>query len=357
MKIFSKKIERLSKLLNIVIALVLCFFLISLSGRVMRDMEDWGDKPRTSQFLNDTLIANSRAAMVALDEERALALDNKQRTEKAMDLAEANYNNAKSSYENWLKARTVIGSPTEDQAVLSRAEQLDEYHKTAQAWAKKLSGITTEIETLQKRRNAFQDKINKETKRAKDEQTEAYRAYDLKVFLGRLLIILPILLLGIYFIIKFRNHKYWPLFLGYVLFSFYSFFVGLIPYLPHYGGYVRYTVGIVLSVLLGGYGINKIRAFVAKRKEELKASTEERAKKVVSEIAEKALNEHACPSCGKDFLVKQWDKGTGKAVADFCRYCGMELFKKCKRCETENFAHLPYCSGCGDRITDEEETQ
>ncbi len=184
------------------------------------------------------------------------------------------------------------------------------------------------------------------------------RRYDLKVFLIRLLIILPILIIGIFFIIRFRRHKYWPLFLGFILFSFYSFFFGLVPYLPSYGGYVRYSVGIILSILLGVYAINKIKKFIENKKKELKLAGTERAKEVQMETAEKAFDNHICPSCGRDFLIKKWDGPVGKkeklaisgVVSNYCRFCGLELFTKCKKCNYENFVHLPFCSNCGEKI-------
>ena len=183
------------------------------------------------------------------------------------------------------------------------------------------------------------------------------------MFLIRLLFILPILLIGIFFIVKFRKHKYWPLFLGFVLFSFYAFFFGLVPYLPSYGGYIRYSVGIILSVVFGIYAINKIKAFIERKKKELKAPTTERAKKVQTETAEKALDDHMCPSCGKDFIVKKWDKPSDKkkqyisygVVTNFCRFCGLELFKPCGKCGEENFVHLPFCASCGDPVTNKKE--
>ena len=75
-----------------------------------------------------------------------------------------------------------------------------------------------------------------------------------------------------------------------------------------------------------------------------------------TEVAEKALENHYCPSCGKDFIIKKWEFPTkGKDndvqtfVTDFCRHCGLELFCNCKTCENKNFAHLPFCSSCGTK--------
>ena len=66
-----------------------------------------------------------------------------------------------------------------------------------------------------------------------------------------------------------------------------------------------------------------------------------------------------CPSCGKDFILTKWDKSNNGKLSktmliglatNYCRFCGLELFKNCKSCDTENFAHLPFCSKCGVNI-------
>ena len=364
MEFNNKKLEKTSKLINYVIAIVLCGFLISLSSKLIDDVDEWKERPAVEDFYDVALLSEKKAE---IDEfETAINLKREQKTsvENTIRVVNSNYENAKKSFDNWLEARKTVGSPKEDKEVLSRANELDDYYKTQQEWKKELSEITEEIQQLVEHKNEVDELVAIEKKRAYEERKKAIRKYDLKVFLIRLLFILPILLIGIFFIIKFRKHKYWPLFLGFVLFSFYAFFFGLVPYLPSYGGYIRYTVGIILSVLFGIYVINKIKAFVEQKKNELKVSTEERAKKVQTETAEKALDNHMCPSCGKDFIVKKWDKstnnkkekaGTYGVVTNFCRFCGLELFKKCNNCDAENFAHLPFCSNCGDKMTDQQE--
>lgn len=354
----NKKLEKTSKLINYTISILLCGFLISLSGKVIDDIDDWKAQPVSEQFENKELLDSTNAQIEKINEELNQKFEQKSNIENTKRIAESNYDNAKNSFDNWLAARKTIGSPKEDKEVLSRAKELDEFYKIEQDWRNELSVIDAEISEINKNKKNYNEIILKEQNRAYEERIVALRKYDLKIFLIRLLFILPILLLGIYFVFKYRKHKYWPLFLGFVLFSFYSFFFGLVPYLPSYGGYVRYSVGIILSIVLGIYTINKIKAFIERKKEELKISTTERAKKVQTETAEKALNNHMCPSCGKDFIMKQWDKSANKKgelkalgyVTNFCRFCGLELFKKCDSCGTENFAHLPYCSNCGDTL-------
>ena len=360
MEFNNKKLERTSKFINYVIAIVLCGFLIMLSGRIIDDVDEWKERPTVAQFEDKALLEKQRDKRSELNGLLTKKEEQLSSVRSTIKVVKSNYKNAKESYDNWLAARKTVGSPNEDKEILSRANELDSYFATLQDWEQKMRVIEADVKSLQQQKEAIGQVIDKEQDRAYKLQQQAFRKYDLKVFLLRLLFILPILLLAIFFIFKFRKHKYWPLFLGFVLFAFYAFFFGLVPYLPSYGGYIRYTVGIVIVVLLGIYAINKIKAFIAKKKSELEVSGKERAKSVQTETAEKALDNHMCPSCGKDFIVKKWDKtvkkdtksGTYGIVTNFCRFCGLELFKKCNKCGSENYAHLPFCSNCGDHIAE-----
>jgi len=365
MEFNNKKLEKTSKLINYIIALVLCGFLISLSSRLMDDVDDWKERPSLEDFQDHSFIAKQNAEIAKIDEKIAIKNEKKTSVETTLSIVKSNYNDAKKSYDNWLQARITVGSPNEDKEILSRANELDAFFKTKQDWNTELLKISAEVDSIKNIRYKLENSISENNNIAYSKLNAAYREYDMKVFLIRLLFILPILIIGIIFILKFRKHKYWPLFLGFVLFSFYLFFFGLVPYLPSYGGYIRYTVGIILSVAFGIYFINKIKAFIEKKKSELKVSSTERAKSVQTETAEKALDSHMCPSCGKDFIIKPWDKSNNNKkkiqtdglglVTNFCRFCGLELFKECKSCGAENFAHLPFCSNCGDKLMDSKE--
>jgi hypothetical protein len=243
--------------------------------------------------------------------------------------------------------------------VLKKTKELDDYFDVQKSLQGEQNVLNEKIEDIRQKIDAVDGDNIAESNRAYAEQSKTRKTYDLHIFLIRLLIVLPILLIGIFFVLKFRKHKFWPLFRGFVLFAFYAFFVGLLPYLPSYGGYIRYIAGIVLSIFFGIYILNRIRAFIQKKKNELKKSSTERSKVVKSDTAEKALENHMCPSCGKDFIVVGWKKTeAGKKlqhapvkVTNFCRFCGLQLFKACETCETVNFVHLPFCSNCGDSVS------
>ena len=79
---------------------------------------------------------------------------------------------------------------------------------------------------------------------------------ELRVFLYRLALTLPLLVVAGWLFVKKRKGTLLALCLGlHHLSRCLLFFVELVPYLPSYGGYVRYIVGIAITVLVGRYAI------------------------------------------------------------------------------------------------------
>jgi predicted RNA-binding Zn-ribbon protein involved in translation (DUF1610 family) len=358
MELNSKKLERTSKIIYYSISVILCLFLILLANRIIDDLDTTTERPEAERFENKVVLSDLDKKIKSLN----IAIENlntkKNTIETTIATAKENYTNEKQSFDNWVQTRKTLGSPDKDREVTDRAKKLDEYYKIEQDWRLQLNEKQGEINNTLNKQQKIQELIDKEYEIANTKFLVELKNYELRVFLIRLLFVGPILALGIFFFIRYRRHKFWPLFFGFTLFSLYAFFFGLVPYLPSYGGYVRYAVGIILSAGLGYYAIKTIRKYIEEKQEELKISTQERAKNVQTSVAEKALENHFCPSCGKDFIIKKWefpvkntDNEAYKLVTDFCRHCGLELFSNCKSCGNKNFAHLPYCSSCGAKST------
>lgn len=367
MEFNNKKLERTSKMINTIIAVVLCSFLISLSSKIFDDVDDWKKRPKLESFENRSFLSDQESEIAKIDLKIKGFSEKKSTIKNTLDAIDTQYKSAKESFDTWIKTRKALGSSNEDKEVRKKANELDVLYRSREKWEAELLSINKTIRELRNESSNYQKKINTEIARARKEHQKEIRKYDTKVFLLRLLFILPILLLGIYLAIKFRKHKYWPIFLGFILFALYAFFFGLVPYLPSYGGYVRSIVGILLCISLGIYAINKIKAFIEFKKNELKASSKERASKVQTETAEKALDNHMCPSCGKDFILKKWDapKKLTKEnedlffgnITNYCRFCGLELFKPCSNCQTDNFVHLPFCRNCGSKLANDNSSE
>lgn len=364
MEINDKKFNRTKKVLFALISIVLAGMLISLSYRIMYDMDSAVTTPVYSDYFSDEQERDLLKPADDLDKEYETILKSQKNLQLIIQTAEKQKADEQESFENWNKARNTLGSTSHDKEVLARLKRIDELQAVLQSWVMKndsLDKVRTSI--YEKREVIYADLV-----KAKDKASEDYHSdlnkYSLKVFGVRLLFVSPILLLGIYFFIKKRKTKFSPLYMGFSLFAVYAFFFGLVPYLPSFGGYIRYTVGIILTIGLGYYAIKQLFMYQEKRKQEMQQSVKERAKLMQGEVASKSFENHVCPSCGKDFIIKGWEVLDSAAPAltarpampsNFCRYCGFQIVKKCSKCQQANYAHLPFCVNCGDRLSSNEE--
>lgn len=341
MEFNSKKLERTSKLVYSLISLVLCIFLIALSENIIGDLDPASRRPELESFVNQKR-AVLESQQRALQAEMETLQDKNATIEQTIATARQNYDNEKQSFENWIKTRKTLGSPDKDQEVVDRARQLDQYYKIEQDWRAQLTVRQQQIERKDKQKELLQSQIDQENQLAETRLEAAQRRHDLKVFLIRLLFVGPILGLGIVFFVRYRKHKFWPLYFGFSLFSLYAFFFGLVPYLPSYGGYVRYGVGVIASAVAGIYAIRAMQRYVARRAEAERQTESERRRALPSEEAIKRIAMGVCPGCER--AIASTAPG---APANFCVHCGMTLFDQCGACGTRKNAFFHYCPACG----------
>lgn len=358
MEFNNKKLTRTAMFIQYMISILLAAFLIGLANRIIWDMDERDDRPVLSSYEFETEIHKYRRLKDAVQDSIFEISRLKDNLQLNLDLAQTTLRQERASFKSWTSTRTATQLSDIDSELRTRNRTMDSINKAIQSYEKEKTGYTTTVKDLSFQMSEHQKAVDREMLEASILYTAAVRSYELSVFLKRLLFVLPVLALGIWMLVKKRKHTYWALFRGFVFFSFYAFFVGLLPYLPTYGGYVRYSIGILLSIFLGIYAIRSLQDFIKRKKEELKKSTQERSKQIKLEVAEKALESHMCPSCGKDYLINEihqsgGKKGTGGTLkaTTYCRHCGLQLFADCKTCETKNYAHLPHCYSCGDYMT------
>lgn len=322
------------------VAFLFAWFLIGLGSTIVGDLpqveqhrsiEDFMDPQRTPA-LKQSIKDAGRAA----DEAQA-ALEQAQLRHQT---AQANNRAARETFNNWLATRQVTQKPEQDSELIARTQALDQLR---QAERDALAAVETQQQAALDARQA-QDRAQDELRQLEDAGRDGYqaalRAQELRVFGYRLALTLPLLVAAGWLFKKHRKGSSWPFVWGFIFFALFAFFVELVPYLPSYGGYVRYVVGIVLTVVGGRYAIAALQRYLERQKQAEAQPDTLRRKELDYDLAQARLAKNVCPGCERAVDLKD-----GKT--DFCPHCGLCLFDHCGHCKTRKSAFARYCFSCG----------
>ena len=322
------------------VAVVFASFLIGLGGTIVGDLpqveaqlelDDFLDRPQ-AQLLRAQLQTERSAAEAA---QTALEQAQLQR-----DKARGEIQSQRESFNNWLAARSVTQRAENDPEVLARTRALDVLQAAEQAQRRAVQA--QQQAALDARQAAAQtDKHIAQLESGAQTLMQAeMRRVELRVFLYRLALTLPLLAVAGWLFVKKRHGTYWPFVWGFVFFALFAFFVELVPYLPSYGGYVRYVVGIVLTVLVGRYAIMALNRYLERQKLAESQPDQVRREELSYDTALSRLAKNVCPGCERPVDLKNPE-------IDFCPHCGIGLFDHCGACSTRKSAFSKFCHACG----------
>ncbi len=333
--------ERLFSLAMWGVSAVFAGFLIGLGGKVIGELPGVDRSLSVDQFIpQDSLAALTRKR----DSLQSLTRSTQDAQERAAQLsiaADNAYRQAQSEFNNWIAARTATTDPQQDPEVIGRSKALDTLGasaRRAQFVSDSISAALVNVEQAH-RTQLFDYESLRES--AMGHYERAVFSVELRTFIIRLALTLPLLILAGWIIARKRGSQYWPLYRGFVLFAAFAFFVELVPYLPSYGGYIRYIVGILATLVAGHYLIRAFRSYIAKREIAEKLTESERRQTLGFETALKRMGTNVCPACERPLHA------TAGVTNDFCVYCGLRLFDDCTACNTHKNAFYQYCPSCG----------
>lgn len=338
--------EQMFNIVMWVIAILFAAFLTGLGGKIIGDLPKAGQAPELEQYYSDELkdIHKQRADVEKKNTQIRQELEQAQLT---LQSAQTRYDEEKEKFDNWIQTRQATGQSAQDAEVVKRTQQLDQLQLQVSSTQQKVEQLNQTI--LSNEQSVGAQREQELQQQAQTDYERAQNAYDLKVFLWRLLLALPTLVLGAWLFAKKRHTRYWPFVWGFVFFALIVFFVELVPYLPSYGGYVRYIVGIILILVGGQYGITQMQRYLRNKQEQelkmIESTQEERRKEFDTEQALGLLAKNVCPGCERPL-----NTGEAGALADYCVHCGLCVFKKCDCCGTRCSTFFHFCSSCGATI-------
>ena len=333
--------ERLFQIATWAVTFVFAGFLIGLGGKLVGDLPGVDRSVTLEQFIDPAALSRVRGATDSMVALQTIVRAERERADLVVTSSANAYQSKREAFDNWIAARTATTDPTQDPQVLSRTRELDALQtrqRGAQVALEAINARELQLAQALEQMAAEQQELNN---RAFAPFQRAVFQQELRVFGIRLALTLPLLFVAWWLFTNKRKTQYWPLARGFIAFALFAFFFELVPYLPSYGGYVRYAVGIVLTAVVGHYVIRAMQRYVAKRAVAAQQTETERRQALGYEEAMKKMGANLCPGCERPI------PGGPQGSTNFCVHCGMMLFDTCGACATRKNAFFQYCPSCG----------
>ena len=340
----SKSTRRPQQIFTIVmwlLSVIFAAFLMGLGGLIIKDLPQVDRQITVEQFANtqalekvDRSLESQQGSLLTLRRN----IEDAQETQRS---AREDYQSARASFDNWIKTRNATQSSAQNPEVIARNRAIEALKQGERAAQRDVQDAQTALRNAERDLSDIRSARGDIISEARPKYRAAKRAQELRVFLFRLALTLPLLLVAGWLLMKKRKSAYWPLYRGFVLFSLFAFFVELVPYLPHYGGYVRYTVGIIMAIIAGHFIIRAMRRYMDRKKAEEARSEGERRQSIEYETALKKIAAKTCPGCDRSIIQRDG------IDTDFCVHCGIRLQEKCGSCGNRNISFHKFCLSCG----------
>lgn len=323
-----------------IVAVVFASFLIGLGGNIVENLPRVEQRLTLDSFLDQAAAERLRAEIEAAQLARQNAQDAHDQAQLKLNIARSDATTARDTFNNWLATRQATQRAEQDQELIARTSELDAL-KAAERQA--LALVQTQQQALldqQQAESRAQQTLRDMRDAAADRYYDELHSQELRVFGYRLALTLPLLVVAGWLFVKQRKSTWWPFVWGFVFFALFAFFVELVPYIPSYGGWVRYVVGIGLTVLVGRYAIIALNRYLERQKLAEAMPDVERRKELSYDVALARLGKKVCPGCERSVDL------TNTAI-DYCPHCGICLFDHCSACKERKSAFARFCHACG----------
>jgi hypothetical protein len=319
------------------VAIIFAWFLTGLGKSIIGDLPRVETYYTTEHFVNHVKIDPLRTELKVLTRQRQTLADQLEQVNLQLIIRQKDYQAARTTFDNWVKTRDTTDEVDD---LVTRTRALDVLKKLERDAERSIEDIQQKQTNISQRETQLVAQVNTLEDAARQLLDDAYEEQAMRVFLYRLLLTLPLLAMAAWLFAKKRKSQYWPFVWGFIIFALMAFFVELVPYLPNYGGYVRYIVGIVLTVVGGRYAIVALQNYLEQQKSAEARPEFKRREELSYDTALVRLAKSICPGCERNVDIKSEQN-------DFCMHCGICLHNYCGSCQARKNAFAKFCHKCG----------
>jgi hypothetical protein len=322
------------------VAVLFAGFLTSLGSAVVGDLPKVESRRSAADFEDRARLAQLRGEQKTAQRAQQDAQAALEQARLAQQVAAADTRNARQAFEAWLATRRATERAEQDPQVIERTRQLEALQQAERS----------ALAVVERQQQAQLDARQREataTRAIGDLQETARQAWqaeqrqvELRVFLYRLALTLPLLVAAGWLLRRHRQGRWWPFVWGFAIFAGFTFFFELVPYLPSWGGYVRSVVGVVVTLVAGRQAILALERYRQRQQQAEAQSEGERRRALAYDTALARLAKGVCPGCERAVDLKT-------PGLDWCPHCGIGLHDHCGRCGSRKNAFARYCVSCG----------
>ena len=323
-----------------VVAFVFAWFLSGLGGAVVGDLPKIEQTQTLEDFMNPIELKKVSEEIRKAELNEREVNDALEQSRLKHSAAEADTDSEREKFIASVATRKATAQPDQDKELIARTERVDNLQALERVALAQLEMQQKLLLDAQQASRKARLRLNELEQAAQGDYASARQGQELRVFGYRLALTLPLLFLAAWLYKKKRQSTYWPFVWGFIYFALFAFFVELVPYLPSYGGYIRYLVGIVITLLVGRQAILALQRYQDQQRL-AEAQPETKRREVLEyDTALARLAKSICPGCERTVDLKD-------ISIDYCPHCGIGLHDRCGACNTRKSTFSKYCHACG----------
>ncbi len=203
--------ERAYGIMLWVLSVVFAAFIIGLGNLIIGDLPQVEETVRQEQFVETVKSAELRKELSEISARRGAIDDRLEIARLLLDQARRSSQTATETFQAWIQTRTATTSPQQDPDVIARTRQLEQLKANERTIQASIDQLDSERLPLGQRESALMERQSRMQAASQPAYERALFWQEMRIFLLRLAVTLPMLLIAAWLVVKKRKSDHWPL--------------------------------------------------------------------------------------------------------------------------------------------------